>query len=124
MGSSISRSSQKVSNTSWPIDRNRDATSLVREFHCSMDEFAKFQCASAGSVPEPCRKLLDHDAHMTSTVEQHHGCPVDLKVLGRRHDYPAYRHRRETIADARRPRWHSVRSAASLMVAMKTRTRR
>ena len=36
------------------------------------------------SMPEPYKKLLVHEHHMTVTVEAHHGKPVYLRVL-RRH---------------------------------------
>lgn len=35
----------------------------------------------AEQVPQPYRKLLVHEHHMTVTVEEHHGGPVDVKVL-------------------------------------------
>jgi chorismate-pyruvate lyase len=35
----------------------------------------------AESLPPPYRKLLDHTHHMTVTVEAHHGCPVDVRVI-------------------------------------------
>jgi chorismate-pyruvate lyase len=35
------------------------------------------------SVPEPYKRLLVHEHHMTVTVEAHHGKPVYLRVLGR-----------------------------------------
>lgn len=32
-------------------------------------------------LPEPYRKMLAHDHHMTVTMEAHHGCPVDVRVI-------------------------------------------
>ena len=36
------------------------------------------------STPEPYRSLLVHNHHMTVTMEQHHGCSVDVRVLEER----------------------------------------
>jgi chorismate-pyruvate lyase len=44
----------------------------------------------AASIPEPYRGLLDHEHHMTVTVEAHHGGPVDVRVLRERLDGPWY----------------------------------
>jgi len=44
-------------------------------------------------VPEPYRGLLVHEQHMTVTVEAHHGGPVDVRVLERRHDGGHYARR-------------------------------
>jgi chorismate-pyruvate lyase len=41
-------------------------------------------------VPEPYRGLLVHQHHMTVTVEAHHGGPVDVVVLDRRHQGTTY----------------------------------
>jgi hypothetical protein len=34
-----------------------------------------------GRVPHPYHDLLVHEHHMTVTLEEHHGAPVDVKVL-------------------------------------------
>jgi chorismate-pyruvate lyase len=34
-------------------------------------------------MPAVYRSLLAHEHHMTVTVEAHHGCPVDVRVLAR-----------------------------------------
>jgi chorismate-pyruvate lyase len=41
-------------------------------------------------VPEPEKSLLVHDSDMTSTLETHHGGPVELEVLGRKRDGDLY----------------------------------
>lgn len=38
----------------------------------------------ADAVPEPYRRLLVHEHHMTVTVEAHHGCHVALRILDRK----------------------------------------
>ncbi len=40
---------------------------------------------SAGELPEPFRRLLAHEDHMTLALEQFHGRPVALRVLAKRH---------------------------------------
>lgn len=72
------------------VDENLDVISLVDEFHPSWEDFADFEWVEASEVPGPYRKLLDHDTHMTSTVEAYHGCPVNLTVLNKRYEYPWY----------------------------------
>src|SRR6516165_12120272 len=43
-----------------------------------------------GRVPQPYRRLLVHEHHMTVTVEAHHGDLVDVCVLERRIDNGSY----------------------------------
>jgi chorismate-pyruvate lyase len=45
---------------------------------------------SAEQVPEPYRKLLVHEHHMTVTVEAHHGALVNVVVLDRRLEGDTY----------------------------------
>lgn len=45
---------------------------------------------SAADVPQPYRRLLVHEHHMTVTVEAHHGRPVSLRVLQRHRQPPWY----------------------------------
>jgi hypothetical protein len=55
-----------------------------------LSELGKFTPVSSGVLEEPFSHLLDHNAHMTVTVEAHHGSPVDVKVLAVRHDDDFY----------------------------------
>ncbi|MBW3542468.1 MAG: hypothetical protein KY476_19570 [Planctomycetes bacterium] len=41
-------------------------------------------------TPEPYRRMLVHDQHMTVTMEQFHGAKVDVKILDRRLDGDLY----------------------------------
>lgn len=36
------------------------------------------------TLPEPYRRMLAHNHHMTVTMESHYGCPVDVRILDRR----------------------------------------
>ena len=42
------------------------------------------------TLPEPYRRMLAHNHHMTVTMEEHHGCPVDVRILDRRLDGEKY----------------------------------
>jgi len=44
----------------------------------------------AARVPEPYHRLLVHSHHMTVTVEEFYGGPVDVKVLDARHEGDSY----------------------------------
>ncbi len=44
----------------------------------------------ADDVPQPYHRLLVHQHHMTVTVEAHHGCPVELRVLAKKHERNYY----------------------------------
>jgi len=51
---------------------------------------ADLEPVAAAALPSPWASLLDHRAHMTAVVEAHHGAPVAVQVLQRRHDAAAY----------------------------------
>jgi chorismate-pyruvate lyase len=54
---------------------------LVGLFYPAPDELAQFEEVSRGETPPVYRALLHHEHHMTVTVENFHGCPVDVRVL-------------------------------------------
>jgi chorismate-pyruvate lyase len=63
----------------------------LAELHALTDLFpepepliARAEHVAAPLMPEPYRRLLAHEHHMTVTVEQCHGAPVDVKVIDRR----------------------------------------
>lgn len=49
-----------------------------------------FEIVPAEQVPQPYHGLLVHEHHMTVTVEAHHGCSVDVKVLEKKHEGDSY----------------------------------
>src|SRR5687768_13987377 len=63
---------------------------LVALFYDDAAELGQFERVSALVVPEPFRRLLAHNAHMTVTVEEYHGCKVDVRVLVARKDGDLY----------------------------------
>src|SRR5262245_31014569 len=60
---------------------------LARLFYESPDELGTFeQIAAAADLPQPYRRLLAHNEHMTVTVEKFHECKVDVQDLATRRD--------------------------------------
>lgn len=61
---------------------------LLSEFYDAGESFAELaRCESTTDLPQPYDSLLNHNAHMTVTVESHHGDKVDVVV---------HRHHRST----------------------------
>jgi chorismate-pyruvate lyase len=54
---------------------------LVGLFYDVPDELAQFDEVSRADTPPVYRALLHHEHHMTVTVENFHGCAVDVRVL-------------------------------------------
>ena len=54
---------------------------LVHLFYEKLEDLGSCEEIQPGELAEPYRTLLDHDAHMTVTVEAHHGCEVAVDVL-------------------------------------------
>jgi chorismate-pyruvate lyase len=50
----------------------------------------EFDVVQPDWMPEPYRKLLVHEHHMTVTVEAHHASLVDVQVLERKRDGDSY----------------------------------
>jgi chorismate-pyruvate lyase len=67
-----------------------DLSDLVGLFYDRVDDLATFDRVSGEEVPQPYRRLLDHQQHMTVTLESHHGCPVDVRVLEYKNNEEAY----------------------------------
>ena len=57
---------------------------LIELFPDSEPLIARAEHVAAPLMPEPYRKMLAHEHHMTVTMEQYHGGPVDVKVLAQR----------------------------------------
>jgi chorismate-pyruvate lyase len=54
---------------------------LAGLFYAQLAELGTFEEVLAEAVPQPYRRLLAHHEHMTVSVEQYHGCKVDVQVL-------------------------------------------
>ncbi len=70
-----------------PLDELSRLTSLFPEEQPLIAD-AKYVARSL--VPEPYRRMLVHDHHMTVTMEEYHGCPVDVHVLDRTQEGNTY----------------------------------
>ena len=57
----------------------------------------------ASAVPQPYRDLLDHEAHMTVTMEKFHGGPVVVRVLDEKWDAGRYCRRITLVREPERP---------------------
>ncbi|VAX39316.1 hypothetical protein MNBD_PLANCTO02-444 [hydrothermal vent metagenome] len=55
--------------------------SLTTLFSSEGELIEEAKHVSASQTPEPYKQLLAHDHHMTLSMEQHHQCTVDVKVL-------------------------------------------
>ncbi len=62
-------------------DANVELSSLVGLFYRRPEELGRFQEITSADLIEPYRRLLAHAHHMTVTMEEIHGCPVDVRVL-------------------------------------------
>ncbi|MBW3598572.1 MAG: hypothetical protein KY475_15035 [Planctomycetes bacterium] len=58
-----------------------DLETLVGLFYDEPERLGDFDEVPASELPQPYARLLDHDKHMTVTVEAFHGSPVDVQVL-------------------------------------------
>jgi len=80
--------------------------SLLNEFYAPRPDPPPIEAVLVApeQMPQPQRRLLVHDRDMTSTLEQHHGEPMVLRVLERRADDEIYaRHIVLHTADTQRP---------------------
>ena len=75
------------------------AAALISLFCPTDEDFGRLAGVEADAVPELPRRLLDHRSHMTVTMERHHGCPLDLRVVEERliDDAAAPRYAREIL---------------------------
>ncbi|GAA4427065.1 hypothetical protein [Bremerella cremea] len=67
-----------------------ELSELIALFYDRAEELGQFEEVSAQQTPPPFHQLLAHNEHMTVTVEQFHGCNVDVKVLEKRTDGQYY----------------------------------
>lgn len=67
-----------------------DLDTLIRLFYDDPTRLGLFREVATEDTPQPFRKLLAHDQHMTVTVESFHGCPVNVDVLKTDRDQDHY----------------------------------
>ena len=61
-----------------------ELNSLIDLFPSSAPLVAEAEHVAAPLMPEPYRRMLAHEYHMTVTMESYHGGPVDVHVLATR----------------------------------------
>ncbi|HEX4070246.1 MAG TPA: hypothetical protein VHX68_03725 [Planctomycetaceae bacterium] len=64
--------------------------SLIDLFPDDEPLLADAEHVAAAMLPEPYRRMLAHDHHMTVTMESYHGSPVDVRILDQRLDGDYY----------------------------------
>ena len=67
-----------------------DFPTLALPFFRSAEELGEFDEVAATDMPELHRALLAHSYHMTRTLEQHHECRLDVRVLAKHTDDSHY----------------------------------
>ena len=65
-------------------------STIAAPFFPSLSALGEFAAVAPEKLPEDYRVLLDHDDHMTVTVEAFHGCLVDVRVLRQHRDGDVY----------------------------------
>jgi len=68
-----------------PAEASIRAAALVKLFCPEVAFFGMISGISPEDLTADDRRLLDHRSHMTVTMERHHGCTVDLRVVAERH---------------------------------------
>ena len=67
-----------------------DLDDLVRIFYADAQQLGVFAPMEPGELPSSYELLLDHNDHMTVTVESFHDSPVDVEVLEAKLQRPYY----------------------------------
>jgi chorismate-pyruvate lyase len=73
-----------------PRPSTPDLQTLLDLFYPDSDQLGKFQEVSSDQLPAAYSTLLDHNEHMTVTVEAFHESLVDVQVLGAQIDKNHY----------------------------------
>src|SRR4051812_42502412 len=73
-----------------PASPGPDLNALLALFPPTEAIVAQASRVLPDEMPQPYRRLLAHEHHMTVTVEAHHGQLVNVEVLDRRHDGDSY----------------------------------
>lgn len=69
---------------------NVELDSLIGLFYDDPSALGDFVEIDPDRMPEPARSLLNHDHHMTVTVEKYHSSPVTVEVVRQRCDGDSY----------------------------------
>lgn len=70
-----------------PLDELQSLVSAFPDNECLIE---RAEHVPASQTPEPYKRLLAHDHHMTVTMEDFHGSPVDVEILKQRLEGDTY----------------------------------
>ncbi|MEM8735655.1 MAG: hypothetical protein AAGG44_15580 [Planctomycetota bacterium] len=90
---------------------------LIALFYEKQSLLGDFEKLERGACPEPYADLLEHEAHMTVTVESRHECPVSVEVLESRREQDHYLRKilLRRVSDGRVVQFGIVRLAISAL---------
>ncbi len=63
------------------LTRSAFLPQLLAPFYPHVEDLGEFHRILPAELPDDYRRLLEHDGHMTITLEEYHGCRVHLEVL-------------------------------------------
>jgi chorismate-pyruvate lyase len=72
------------------VNPHDELQSLIDMFPDAEPLLADAEHVASQTLPEPYRRMLAHNHHMTVTMESYHRCPVDVRILERRLDGDFY----------------------------------
>jgi hypothetical protein len=72
------------------VNPHDELQSLIDMFPDGEPLLADAEHVASQMLPEPYRRMLAHNHHMTVTMESYHGSPVDVRILDRRLDGDYY----------------------------------
>ena len=72
------------------LESEIDLDTLVSLFFADASPIGEFKQVAAADLQQPFQTLLNHQSHMTVTVERYHQSPVDVQVLDTRRDGSFY----------------------------------
>jgi hypothetical protein len=72
------------------VNPHDELHSLIDIFPDSEPLLSDAEHVASAMLPEAYRRMLAHNHHMTVTMEEYYGCPVDVRILDRRLDGDYY----------------------------------
>ncbi|MEZ6058219.1 MAG: hypothetical protein R3C01_16090 [Planctomycetaceae bacterium] len=72
------------------MNANAELQKLLDLFPANPPAISQARAVVGDQIPEPYRKMLEHEHHMTVTMEHYHGCSVNVEVLDQHLDGDLY----------------------------------
>ncbi|MCG3127705.1 MAG: hypothetical protein CHACPFDD_02573 [Phycisphaerae bacterium] len=82
-----------------PFEVNATTLHDMLSIFDDLEDLPCFQHVTPAEIPQPVRRLLVHDGHMTVTLEDYHGAPLRLRVHQQRTDGDVYARKISLHAD-------------------------